>query len=513
MTASTTRNNSCKNIEDRYRVLLDINNAIISYTDLDELLAKVAAKLDEIFFYDVSTITLYDPEKNKLIMTAFGKLHGADSIAPGTELTMEGSHAGWVYKNNKPLIVNDLSKRKRFEFDKTLYKEGIRSYVVVPLIAMDTTIGTLHLGSLSPERFKDVDREFLLLIAKQVALAINNANCIKEIEELKEKVEGENIYLQEEIKLEHNFEEIVGQSKKLKEVLKQIELVAETDSTVLIRGETGTGKELIARAIHNLSKRKDRPLIKVNCPAIPAGLIESELFGHEKGAFTTAIAQQIGKFELADCGTIFLDELGDLPLDAQAKLLIVIQEREFERVGGSKHINVDVRIIAATNRSLEDAVSAGNFRSDLFFRLNVFPINLPPLRERKDDILLISKYFIQKYMNKMGKDLKSVSDSTLNDLKNYHWPGNIRELENIIERGVILSTNDKLSIPKDMFGSPISSEHSYQTLDDLERNHIIQTLNDTGWQISGEKGAAKILGINPNTLRSKMQKLGIEKPN
>lgn len=331
---------------------------------------------------------------------------------------------------------NDLSLIK-FSIKKA------RLYVVVPLTAMDSTIGTLHLGSMSPGTFKNVDKEFLLLISKQIALAINNANSLKEIEDLKEKIEGENVYLQEEIKLEHNFEEIVGQSSKLRSVFKQIELVAKTDWTVLIRGETGTGKELIARAIHNLSKRKDRPLIKVNCPAIPSGLIESELFGHEKGAFTTALTEKIGKFELADCGTIFLDELGDLPLDAQAKLLRVIQEREFERVGGNKSIHVDVRIIAATNRSLEEAVSEGKFRSDLFFRLNVFPINIPPLRERKEDILLLAKYFIQKYMNKLGKNLKSVSGSTLKVLADYRWPGNIRELENIIERAVILSTNEK----------------------------------------------------------------------
>ena len=402
-------------------------------------------------------------------------------------------------------------QKKRFQFDKTLYKEGVRSYVVVPLIAMDSTIGTLHLGSMNPDTFKNVDKEFLSLISKQIALAINNASCLKEIEDLKEKIAGENIYLQEEIKLEHNFEEIVGNSNKLKSVLKQIELVAKTDSTVLIRGETGTGKELIARAIHNLSGRNDRPLIKVNCPAIPSGLIESELFGHEKGAFTTALTEKIGKFELADCGTIFLDELGDLPLDAQAKLLRVIQEREFERVGGNRSIKVDVRIIAATNRSLEEAVSAGNFRSDLFFRLNVFPINLPALRERKDDVLLLAKYFIQKFMNKIGKDLKSVSDSTLKVLRDYHWPGNIRELENIIERAIILSTNDKLNIPKNLFSVNISPAESYQKLDDLERGHILQILNDTGWRINGEKGAAQILGINPNTLRSRMEKLGINK--
>ncbi|NIT13672.1 MAG: AAA family ATPase, partial [Candidatus Dadabacteria bacterium] len=252
--------------------------------------------------------------------------------------------------------------------------------------------------------------------------------------------------------------------------------VAKTDTTVLIRGETGTGKELIARAIHNLSLRKDRPLIKVNCPAIPSGLIESELFGHEKGAFTTAVNQKIGKFELADRGTIFLDELGDLPLEAQAKLLRVLQEKEFERVGGTRSIKVDVRIIAATNRSLEEAVSAGTFRSDLFFRLNVFPVNVPPLRERKEDIMLLAKYFIQKYMNKLGKDLKSVSDSTLKGLMEYRWPGNIRELENIIERAVILSTNDKLNIPNDLFRTDNISSDSIQKLDDLEKNHIFNTL-------------------------------------
>ena len=511
MSRTVSVDNSCKNIEDKYRVLLDINNAIISDLNLEDLLLKLAAKLKEIFFYDISTITVYDPEKNKLIMTAFGKLIGANALAPGTELTLNGSHAGWVFKNKKPLIANDLSKKKRFQFDKTLYKEGVRSYVVVPLTAMDSTIGTLHLGSMSPGTFKNVDKEFLSLISKQIALAINNANSLKEIEDLKEKIEGENVYLQEEIKLEHNFEEIVGQSSKLRSVFKQIELVAKTDSTVLIRGETGTGKELIARAIHNLSKRKDRALIKVNCPAIPSGLIESELFGHEKGAFTTALTEKVGKFELADCGTIFLDELGDLPLDAQAKLLRVIQEREFERVGGNKSIKVDVRIIAATNRSLEEAVSEGKFRSDLFFRLNVFPINIPPLRERKEDILLLAKYFIQKYMNKLGKNLKSVSGSTLKVLADYRWPGNIRELENIIERAVILSTNEKLNIPKNLFGINISLAESYQKLDDIERSHIIQILNETSWQINGEKGAAKILGINPNTLRSRMEKLGIKK--
>ena len=285
--------------DNKYRIILEVNNAIISNLRLVDLFRDIAEKLRDLLDFDVSAITLYDKNSDKLIMTEFGELMGSEKLAPGCELPINDSHAGWVFLNKKPLVVNDLSVEKRFGFDELMYKEGIRSYVVTPLISPKNMLGTLNIGSKSENRFNDVDQEFIMLIARQIALAVDNANYFRELETLKNRIEKENIYLQEEIKHEHNFEEIVGQSNPIKKVLRQIELVAGTDSNVLIRGETGTGKELIARAIHNLSERKGRPLIKVNCPAIPAGLIESELFGHEKGAFTSALDTKAGKFELA----------------------------------------------------------------------------------------------------------------------------------------------------------------------------------------------------------------------
>ena len=339
-------------------------------------------------------------------------------------------------------------------------------------------------------------------------------SALDEVNKLRKRLESENIYLKEEIKTEHNFEEIVGSSKVLEDVLENVDKVAKTDATVLIRGETGTGKELFARAIHNLSKRSGRPLVKVNCPAIPAGLIESELFGHEKGAFTGALSKKIGKFELADGGTIMLDELGDLPLESQAKLLRVLQEKEFERVGGTKPIKVDVRVIAATNRNLEEAVNEGTFRADLFYRMNVFPINIPPLRERTEDIEALALHFMYRFSSKLGKNLYKIGAETLKKLKNYSWPGNIRELENVVERATILSTGNILHITDNLFDSPKKIEvsgNSSPKLEDIEREHIINILKTTSWQIHGDRGAAKILGMNPSTLRTRMAKLGIKK--
>lgn len=337
----------------------------------------------------------------------------------------------------------------------------------------------------------------------------------EKIHELKTQLEKENVYLKDEIKTTYNFEEIIGSSEALKkDVIEKVRMVAGTDATVLLRGETGTGKELIARSIHNSSKRADRPLVKVNCPAIPSGLIESELFGHEKGAFTGALAKKVGKFELADGGTVFLDELGDLPLDAQAKLLRVLQEREFERVGGNVTFRVDVRVIAATNRNLEKAVNDGKFRADLFYRLNVFPIQSPSLRERTEDIADLSIYFMNKYAKRFGKEIKTISESTIEKLKKYSWPGNIRELENVIERAVILSSGDELVISESLVsssGHPDFKDSRSPRLEDVERDHIVSVLNQTNWQIHGEGGAAKILDMNPSTLRTRMAKLGIKK--
>ena len=333
------------------------------------------------------------------------------------------------------------------------------------------------------------------------------------MEQEKARLEAANVYLQEEIKTEHNFEEIIGTSIAIKKVLQAIEKVAVTDATVLVTGETGTGKELIARAIHHLSNRKDGVLVKVNCAAIPAGLIESELFGHEKGAFTGALARKVGRFELADRATIFLDEVGEIPLELQTKLLRVLQEGEFERLGSTKTVKVNVRVIAATNRDLEKEVREGRFRSDLYYRLKVFPIALPALRDRKQDIPLLVSYFVTRFSGTMGKKVESVPAAAMEMLKSYSWPGNIRELEHVIERAVILSQGSELELgdwmPK---SAPVAGNGAPATLEEMERTHIVAVLMQTNWRVSGDKGAAKILGLNPTTLEARMKKLGIARP-
>ena len=333
-----------------------------------------------------------------------------------------------------------------------------------------------------------------------------------EVESLKERLQAENVYLQEEIRTEHNFEEIIGRSTALKKVLHQVEQVAETDATVLILGETGTGKELFARAVHDLSPRKDRPLVKINCAALPPTLIESELFGHEKGSFTGALSRKIGRFELADEGTIFLDEIGDLPLELQAKLLRILQEGEFERLGNTSTIKVNVRVIAATNRDIEKEVADGNFREDLYYRLNVFPLTIPPLRKRKKDLPLLTQSFVSKFCKRLGKNIELIPKDVMDRIEAYSWPGNVRELENIIERAVIVSSGNSLQINDSLVTKTTNNKNTSQaTLQDAERGHILNILKDTDWVISGNKGAAKILDLNPNTLRSRMQKLGISR--
>ncbi len=334
----------------------------------------------------------------------------------------------------------------------------------------------------------------------------------KTVRELKNKLQEETVYLQEEIKLSSNFEEIITKSPRFRKVLKNIEQVASTDSTVLIQGETGTGKELIARAIHNNSNRSHRALIKVNCAALAPELIESELFGHEKGAFTGAFNKKAGRFELADNGTIFLDEIGELPLNLQVKLLRVLQEGEFDRLGGTKTIKTNVRVIAATNRNLEKAVEKGDFREDLFYRLNVFPVFVPPLRERKEDIPLLVHYFVKKYASKTGRQIKETSEKVIKSLMEYNWPGNVRELENIIERAVVLCTGNRLISGDWIPENKVGLGTKIPTLEENERNHILKALESTNWRISGEKGAAKLLGMKRTTLESRMKKLGINRP-
>jgi formate hydrogenlyase transcriptional activator len=366
----------------------------------------------------------------------------------------------------------------------------------------------LAVGSLAEDSFRQEDVDFLAQVANQIAIAVENALAYREIAELKNKLAEEKLYLEEEIQTEHNFEEVIGESAALKRALSQVETVAPTDSTVLILGETGTGKEVIARAIHELSRRRDGTFVKINCAAIPTGLLESELFGHEKGAFTGAIAQKIGRFELAHHGTLFLDEVGDIPLELQPKLLRVLQEKEFERLGGTRTIRVDVRLVAATNHNLAQIVEENLFRRDLYYRLNVFPILIPPLRERSEDIPLLVRYFVQKYARQMDRRIETISTEEMDALTRYHWPGNVRELENLIERAVILSPGPELRVPVAELKQPPGAP-SNLTLQAAEREHIIRVLRETNWVVGGPRGTAARLGLKRTTLQSRMQKLGI----
>jgi len=396
---------------------------------------------------------------------------------------------------------------------------GMKSYLATPIFFDDKAVGALHITSRRKDAFNVDEINLVEIVAQQIGTAINNAQkaealqkALTEVEQLKNRLMAENVYLKEEIKTEYNFEEIIGESDSLQRVIHQVQKVAPTEVTILIMGETGTGKELFARAIHNLSPRKDRPLVKVNCGAISAGLVESELFGHEKGAFTGAVQQRIGRFELADGGTIFLDEVSELPLDTQVKLLRVLQEGEFERVGNSKPIKVDVRVITATNRNLKEAVEDSSFRKDLFYRLSVLPLRVPPLRERRSDIPLLANYFLAKFAKATGKQISGISDQTLERLMAYDWPGNVRELQNVIERAVVLAQEPTTEISEPMFDMNQGLENpDSEILEDIERTHILRVLENANWVIQGEQGAAQVLGLNPSTLRFRMKKLGIKK--
>jgi formate hydrogenlyase transcriptional activator len=396
---------------------------------------------------------------------------------------------------------------------------GIRSLCHLPLVSRERVLGVLSVGSLRDGAFSQEDVAFLGSVANQVALAVGNALAYGRIADLKDKLAQEKLYLEDEIRSELNFEEIVGKSEALRRVLKEVETVAPTDSTVLIYGETGTGKELIARAVHNLSARKSNAFVKLNCAAIPTGLLESELFGHEKGAFTGAIAQRIGRFELAHHGTVFLDEVGEIPLELQPKLLRVLQEREFERLGSGRTLRSDARLIAATNRDLAGMVEAREFRSDLYYRLNVFPIRVPALRERPEDIPLLVRHFAQQFSRRMGKHIDSIPAETMNALARYGWPGNIRELQNVIERAVILSSGPILDVPIDEL-HPVAGSvppergdvDMRSVLQETERQQMLSALEKANWKVAGPNGAAALLGMKRSTLQSRMQKLGIRNP-
>ena len=505
-------------MEELYRTLLAINNAIVTNISKDELFGSVAACLRKVLPLDRASITLFDRQRGVFVVHLLETKRAPAHLTRWAEIPYaQQSAVRWCFDHARPSVRHfaDDETPDYVPDDQVLHADGFRSIMNFPLIVRGKPVGTLNFASKSEGRYTEVPLDFLSLVTTQVAIALDNARAYDEIRQLSQRLDKENTYLKEEIKSDRNFEEIVGKSSALDAVMEKVRLVSATDTAVLITGETGTGKELIARAIHNSSPRKHRPLIKVNCAALPAGLVESELFGHEKGAFTGATSKKIGRFELAEGGTIFLDEVGDVAPETQVKLLRVLQEREFERVGGTDTLKVDVRVVAATNRRLEDAVQKTEFRSDLYYRLNVFPIHLPPLRERSQDIALLAQYFIQKHTHRVGRRVTTIAENTLAQLIQYPWPGNIRELENIIERGLVLSKGDIFELEdKLLSASPVvhPSTTEPQTMEAVERAHLTRTLERTEWVIAGPKGAAHLLGLNPNTLRSRLVKLGVTRP-
>jgi formate hydrogenlyase transcriptional activator len=499
---------------DHSQLLLEINNTLVSNLNLRELLSAISGCLRKVIPHDAAGLALYDSDSNTLQASALEFPANEELFIENESIPLEGTLVGRAFTTRRTVIGN-TNEFAQLPFVKRFAEAGLKSACSAPLISHERVLGVLTVASLKEDAFAEEDGELLGQVAGQVAIAVENALAFREIDTLKDKLTREKLYLEEEIQTEYNFKEIIGNSTALKEVLKDVETVAATDSTVLIYGETGTGKELLARAIHNLSQRRDRTMVRVNCAAIPTGLLESEMFGHEKGAFTGAIERRIGRFELANKGTIFLDEVEDIPLELQPKLLRVLQEQEFERLGSARSIRVDVRVVAGTNVDLPQLVAEKKFRNDLFYRLNVFPISLPPLRERRDDIALLVPFFVNKFAQQMKKDIERIPVETMQALMDYSWPGNIRELQNLLERAVILTRGTVLQVPLSELkqsGSTVPDQMHSSTLESVEREHILRVLRETGWVIGGPNGAAARLGLNRTTLNNRLRKLGITRP-
>jgi formate hydrogenlyase transcriptional activator len=509
---------------DRLQLLLDVTNQVVSNLELRDLLRAISQDVRRVMQCDYAGLSLPDAENKNLRLYAVDFPEGKGFLQEDLVYPMEGSPSGTAFRTMKPLTLQSpFTGWLHLPIVQMAVREGLKSFGFLPLMSRNRAIGTLVLARLRDDAFSQADIEFLSQIANQVALAVENALAFREIRELKEQLSKEKLYLEDEIRAEMNFAQIIGNSTSLRKSLKRVETVAPTDSTVLIYGETGTGKELIARAIHDLSPRRSKPFVKLNCAAIPTGLLESELFGHEKGAFTGAVAQRIGRFEVADGGTIFLDEIGEIPLELQTKLLRVLQEREFERLGSSRTIRTNARLIAATNRDLEAMVSEQKFRSDLFFRLDVFPVHVPALRERDGDIPLLARHFTQQFSTRMKKVIEAIPSAAMDALCRYHWPGNIRELQNVIERAVIISAGPGLCVdvadlkfpkhshPEERAVAAKSEPHGtlHNVLEETERQQILQALKQSDWVVAGPNGAAARLGMNRSTLQVRIRKLGI----
>jgi formate hydrogenlyase transcriptional activator len=505
----------------RYRALLAVSEAIVSHRDLSTLFQELAGCLRQLVRFDTVCAVLHDPATQTMRLHVSGR---TESPSPLIVLPIHESPAALVCQTQQPIIIACVEEMRRRwpRLLEQLGPLGMQCLAEVPLTTVRRRLGALVFLSRQPGAYDSIDLDFLRQVADRAALAVENALAFEEIKALKDQLAKENAYLQEEVRTEHNFGDIVGKSEALRRALKEVETVAPTASTVLIRGETGTGKELVARALHDLGPRRNRTFVKLNCAAIPTGLLESELFGHEKGAFTGAVNQKVGRFELADKGTLFLDEVGDISAELQPKLLRVLQEQEFERLGGTKTIRVDVRLVAATHRDLASLVADGRFREDLYYRLNVFPVMLPPLRDRRDDIPRLIRHFTQQFARRMGRQIETIPSSVMDALVQYRWPGNVRELQNVIERAVILSSGPTLQIsPSDLQSATAQAQlpspkapapAAAVTLADAEREHILCALRETDWVLGGSKGAAVRLGMKRSTLQKKMQKLGISRP-
>lgn len=497
----------------KYRALLQISEALIACRDREALTRSMWETLHPLIAFDFLVIMRYDAARRCVMLKSIAGREKLDA-AHREEWPVEGSPVQFILESGQPLYVPDMSLETRFRPDlmEIYRRHNIHTGFWIALTTARGIHGVIAFSSCTPHAYTVEDREFMEHIGRQVAIATENAHAFEEINELRRHVEEEKVYLKEEIRSEYRFDEIVGSGPALRGVLKQIETAAPTDSSILIQGETGTGKELVARAIHRLSSRADATFVKLNCAAIPAGLIESELLGHEKGAFTGAVGQRIGRFELAHRGTLFLDEIGELPLEMQPKLLRVLQDGQFERLGGTQTIHSDFRLVAATNRDLRAMVGEQQFRADLFYRVNVFPITLPALRERREDIPTLVRYFVQEFATRMRKNIETIPAEVMETLVNYSWPGNIRELRNIVERSVILTPGKRLIIPKDdLHESRPASRQTVLTMDDAERRHILDALDASNWVVGGPGGAASMLGMKRSTLQSRMQKLGIER--
>jgi formate hydrogenlyase transcriptional activator len=497
---------------DRLKLLLDVNNAVVSNLALSELFRAIPASVRNAMQCDAACLSLPDREQTQLRVYGLDFPAGKGFMQDQMVLPMAGTSPGRAYQTGKPVRFGTAPTSLAPVALKVNAEEGFESGCFLPILRRNRTLGVLHLLDRRKDAFSEEDVQFLRQVASQVGIALENALEFSELSESKERLAEEGLYLRDEIRTEHHFEDILGNSTGLRQVLRQAETVAPNDTTVLIQGETGTGKELVARAIHELSSRRANIFVKLNCAAIPLGLLESELFGHERGAFTGAISRKVGRFEIAHKGTLFLDEVGDIPLELQPKLLRVLQEQEFERLGGTRSIRTDVRLVGATNRDLGRMVEQGTFRADLYYRLNVFPIHIPPLRERRDDIPILVRYFVDKFAKSMNRRITRIPDSVMETMVRYGWPGNIRELQNFVERAVILTEGSALRAPLAELREGKSKSSQGATLKEVERKHVLQVLRDTDWILGGPTGAAARLGIPRTTLIYRMRRLGIERP-